>query len=96
VTKVTAVLIVYAIIVIASGSCWICFALSKSSLAAGSNTGNGNVAADADKTKQDADMVTDNATELTGGVTDGVKADGQVDDIVKSNDLERTQNAVTK
>ena len=94
--KVTAVLILYAILVIASGSCWIWFALSKSSLNAESNTGNGNVAADADKTKLDAEIVTDNATELTGGVKDGVKADGQVDDIVKSNDLERTQNAVTR
>ena len=36
--------------------------------------------------KQDAEMVKDKATELTGGVTDDVKADGQASDIVKSND----------
>ncbi len=36
-----------------------------------------NFAADPDKMKQDAKMVTDKATELTGGVTDDVKADGQ-------------------
>jgi hypothetical protein len=37
--------------------------------------------------KQDAEMVKDKATELTGGVTDDVKADGQVNDNVTSNDL---------
>jgi len=37
--------------------------------------------------KQDAEMVKDKATELTGGVTDDVKADGQANDNVKSNGL---------
>ena len=32
-------------------------------------------------------MVKDKATELTGGVKEDVKADGQANDIVKSNDL---------
>ncbi len=75
--KVTAVLFVYAIIVIASCIFWVRFALTKSSLTTGNNAGNVNVTADADKMKQDAKMVTDKATELTGGVTDDVKADGQ-------------------
>jgi hypothetical protein len=33
-----------------------------------------------------AEVVRDKVTELTGGVTEGVKADGQATDIVKSND----------
>ena len=61
--------------------------MSKSRLTAGGNTGNISLAADADKMKQDAETATDKATELTGGVTEDVKADGQANDIVKSNDL---------
>lgn len=35
--------------------------------------------------KQDDQAAKDEATDLAGGVTDDVKADGQVNDIVKSN-----------
>ena len=85
--KVSAVLVVYAIIVIASCIGWMWFALSKSTLTAGSNTGNINAATDPDKMKQDARSVKDKATELTGGVKHDVNADGQANDIVKSNNL---------
>ena len=85
--KVTALLLVYAIIVIASSIFWVWFALSKPRLTAGSAKVNINLAADTDKMKPDAAMVTDKATELTGGVMEDVKADGQASDIVKSNDL---------
>ena len=78
---------VYAILVIASSIFWVWFALSKSRLTAGNYKVNINLATDPDKMKQDAEVVTDKATELTGGVTEDVKADGQANDIVKSNDL---------
>ena len=61
---------------------------------AGNNKANINLATDPDKMKQDAKLVTDKATELTGGVTDDDKADGQASDIVKSNDLSRTRGEV--
>jgi hypothetical protein len=77
----------YAIIVIASCICWVSFALSKSNLAAGSNTGAVNVATVHHKIEQAANVVKDKATELTGGVKDDVKADDQANDIVKSNEL---------
>ena len=63
------------------------FALSRPAADAGSNTVNINLAADPDKMKQDAKMVTDKATALTSGVTKDNKADGQANDIVKSNKL---------
>ena len=85
--NVTAVLLVYAILVIASSILWVRYAVSKSRLTVGGNTGNVHRAADADKMKLNAKKVTDKATELTGGVTDCDKADGRVNDIVKSNDL---------
>jgi hypothetical protein len=37
--------------------------------------------------KHDAKIITDKATELTGGVMDDVKADGQASDNVMSNGL---------
>lgn len=83
----TAVLAVYAIIVIASCVFWVWSAVSKSRLTTGSNTGNISLAADADRVRRNGKKATDNATELTGGVTDGDKADGRVNDIVKSNGL---------
>lgn len=61
------------------------FALSRPVTDAASNKVNINLATDPDKMKQDVRVVTDKATELTGGVTDDVKADGQASDIVKSN-----------
>ena len=51
----------------------------------GGATANINVANGPDKMKQDAKMVTDKATELTGGVMDDVKVDGQENDNVMSN-----------
>ena len=53
----------------------------------GGKTGNISLAAGTDKMKKNAEMTTNKATELTGGVTEGVKADGQANDIVKSNEL---------
>jgi hypothetical protein len=85
--KVTAVLVVYAIIVIASSIFWVWCALSKPRLTAGSANVNINPAAVPGKMNQDAEMVTDKATELTGGVKEDVKGDGQASNIVKSNDL---------
>jgi len=87
VKKVTAVLLVYAILVIASSVFWVWHAVSKSRLTAGGNTGNVHLAASPDNRKQDAKMVMEKPTELPGGITEVVKADGQVNDIVKSNDL---------
>ena len=83
----SAVLIAIAILVVGLGFYRGWFALSRPAPDAGSNKVNINLATDPDKMKQDAKIVTDKATELTGGVTDDVKADGQASDIVKSNDL---------
>ena len=85
--KLSAVLIAIAILVVGLGFYRGWFTLSRPAADAGSNTININLATDPDKMKQDAEMVKDKATELTGGVKDGVKADGQANDIVKSNDL---------
>ena len=84
--KLSAVLIVVAVLVVGLGFYRGWFALSRSATDAGS-TVNINLATDTDKMKQDAALVKDKATGLTGGVTDDVKADGQQADIVKSNDL---------
>jgi hypothetical protein len=87
VKRLSAVLIAIAILVVAVGFYRGWFTVSRSAADAGSNTVNINLAADPDKMKQDAEMVKDKATELTGGVKDGVKADGQANDTVKLNDL---------
>jgi hypothetical protein len=84
--RLSAVLVVVAILVVGLGFYRGWFALSRSAHDAGSNKVNINLAADPDKMRQDAAIVKDKATELTGGVTDDVKADGQASDIVKSND----------
>ena len=73
----SAVLIVIAILVVGVGFYRGWFALSRPAPNAGSNTVNINLATDPDKMKQDAHAIKDKATELTGGVTDDVKADGQ-------------------
>ena len=83
----SAVLIAIAILVVGLGFYRGWFALSSPAPDAGSNKVNINLATDPDKMKQDANIVTDKATELTGGVTEDDKADGQVNDTVKSNDL---------
>jgi hypothetical protein len=73
----SAVLIAIAILVVGLGFYRGWFALSRPAPDAGSNKVNINLATDPDKMKQDAEMVTGKATELTGGVRDDVKADGQ-------------------
>ena len=83
----SAVLIAIAILVVGLGFYRGWFAFSRPAADAGSNTININLATDPDKMKQDAQMAKDKATELTGGVKEGVKADGQENDIVKSKDL---------
>ena len=75
--RLSAVLIVVTILVISLGFYRGWFALSRPAADAGSNKVNIALEADPDKMKQDAKIVTDKATELTGGVTDDVKADGQ-------------------
>jgi hypothetical protein len=87
VKRLSAVLIAIAILVIGMGFYRGWFAVSCPAADAGSNAVNINLAADPDKMKRDAEMVKDKATELTGGVKDGVKADGQKSGNVKSNDL---------
>ena len=85
--KVTTVLLLYAILVIASSVFWVWSAVSKSRLTEKSTTGNLSQAAGVDKAKQVAETATDRVTELTSGVTEDVKADGQANDNVKSIDL---------
>jgi hypothetical protein len=85
--RLGAVLIAIAILVVGLGFYRGWFAVSRSAADAGSNTVNINLAADPDKMKRDAEMVKDKATELAGGAKDGVKADGQANDNVKSNEL---------
>ena len=80
-------LILISILVVGLGFYRGWFALSRPAADAGGSTVNITFATDTDKIKQDAKLVTDKATELTGGVTDDVKADGQVNDNVKSNDF---------
>jgi hypothetical protein len=87
VKKLSAVLIAIAILVVGVGFYRGWFAFSRPAPDAGSNNVNINLATDTDKMKLDAKMVRDEASELTGGVTDDVKADGQASDTVKSNDL---------
>jgi hypothetical protein len=85
--KKLSTLIAIAILVVGLGFYREWFAFSRPAAETGSNKVNFNVAADPDKMKQDAKMVTDKATELTGGVRKDIKADGQANDIVKSNKL---------
>ena len=83
--KLGAVLAVLVILVVGLGFYRGWFALSRPN-DAGSNNVNINLAADTDKMKQDAQAVKNKATELTGRVTEDVKADRQTNDAVKSND----------
>ena len=71
--RVTAMLMVYAILVIASSIFWVWFALSKSSLTAGDNTGNVKLATDPDNIKHDAEMAIDKATKKCSGITEDAK-----------------------
>jgi hypothetical protein len=83
--KKLSTLIVITILVVGLGFYRGWFTLSRPAADAGSNKVNINLAADPDKIKQDAKMVTDKATALTSGVRKDTKADGQTNDIVKSN-----------
>ena len=83
--KLGAVLAVLVILVVGVGFYRGWFALSRPASDAESNKVNINLAADPDKMRQDAQAVKDKATELTGGVTEDVKADGQANDNVRSN-----------
>ncbi len=74
--KLSAVLIVIAILVVGLGFYRGWFAVSRPAADAGSNKVNINLAADPDKMKQDAKIVTDKATELTGGVQKDDHANG--------------------
>jgi hypothetical protein len=60
------------------------FAVSHPAADAGSNQLNINLAANPDKMRQDAKIVTDKAAALTGGARKETKPDGQTSDIVKS------------
>jgi hypothetical protein len=82
--RLSAVLIVIAILVVGLGFYRGWFALSRPAADAGSSKVNINLAANPDKMKQDAKMVTDKATELTGGTRKDIKADGEANGIVKS------------
>ena len=75
--KLCAVLTMLAILVVGLGFYRGWFALSSPASDAGSGTVNINLATDPGKMKQDAQAVKDKATELTGGVKEDVKADGQ-------------------
>ena len=83
--KVTSVLLVYALLVIASCIFWVWYAMSKSKLTVGGNRGDTHVVADIKKTKQDAEKIADKTSELTGGEVN--KVDVRLNDIAKSNDL---------
>ncbi len=63
------------------------FVLSRPATEAGSSKVSINLATDPGKMKQDVQTAKDKATELTGGVTEDGKVDGQANDNVKSNDL---------
>ena len=54
---------------------------------AGGTTVSIQIATDTDRMKQDIHAIEDKATELTGGVTENVKADGQADGNVKQNEF---------
>jgi hypothetical protein len=78
--KSSAVLIAIAILVIGLGFYRGWFAVSRPAADLGSNKVDINFEANPDKMKQDAKMVTDKATELTGGVRKDLKANGQAND----------------
>ena len=63
------------------------FALSRPATDSVSGKVNVNLATDVGKMKQDAKRLKDKATDLTSGVKDNDKADGQAGDKVKSNSL---------
>lgn len=85
--KVTALLIVYAVLVIASSVFWVWLVFSKSGLTSKSNEVHNSLTADTNRIEQLSETATDQITELTGRDMDHVKSDREASDIVKSNDL---------
>jgi hypothetical protein len=85
--KLSTVLFVMAILVVGLGFYRGWFAVSRPAAETGSNKVNIALEADPDKMKQDAKLVTDRATELTGGAGKDAKANDQANDNVKSNEL---------
>jgi len=85
--KLGAVLTMLAIVVVGVGFYRGWFALSSPAPEPGSSEVNINLATDPGKMKQDVQTAKDKATELTGGVTDDIKVDGQANDNATSNEL---------
>lgn len=83
----TALLLVYAIIVIASSVFWVWSALSKATPTMGGNQVDTHHAIEPSKRKQDIEATADKGTELTVGTKERIEADGQANDSVKSNDF---------
>lgn len=85
--KIGATLVALVMLGIALGFYRGWFVLSKPAAEAGSSKVSINLATDPGLIKQDVQTAKDKATELTGGVTEDGKVDGQANDKVKSNDL---------
>jgi hypothetical protein len=77
-------LIAIAVFVVSVGFFRVWFALSTSASQAGNDEVNINLTVNTEKMKQDVKVVTDEATALTNGATNEVKADGRVNDNLKS------------
>ena len=82
--RLGSVLVAIAILIVGVGFYRGWFAVSHPAADPGTNKVNINLAANPDKMKQDAKIVTDKASALTGGATNESKPDGQTNDIVKS------------
>jgi hypothetical protein len=78
--QLSAFLVVLAVLVVGVGFYRGWFALSSPAPEPGSSEMNINLATDPGKMKQDVQTAKDKASELTGGVTDDVKVDGQEND----------------
>mgnify|MGYP001496548294 CR=1 FL=1 len=76
------ILVVLAILFVAVGFYQGWFAFTQPAPEAGSSKVNINLATDPDKMKQDAQAVKNKATELTDGVTEDDRVDGQANDFV--------------
>jgi hypothetical protein len=86
-------LLAIAIFVVGVGFFRLWFVLSSPASEARNERVKVNRTVDTDKAKQDAKVTTDKATGLTGGTTKEAKADGRVNDNLKSIDPKQTQNA---
>ncbi len=81
--KLSGALFVIAILVVGLGFYRGWFAVSRPAADEGSNKVNIALEADPDKMKQDAKIVTDKATEMTGGVRKDAKANARPNDDAK-------------